>query len=309
MSSNLAATVSAVIPYAKRYGLGVVAGIIALNLASHSTTYVEQGQVGLIVDTFTGQIIETANPGYHVVMPVGRRLVTFPAIRQQYVMVREKEGQHTEDDSVAVNSKEGQAFNVDVSVEYELINKEAAAGLYRRYGMQFDSIVEKYYRSKFKAAVVGAFAGLPLAEGITGDGRANVSRVATETVRAAMLDDNIKVDQLLIRAVYVPEAISNSIAAKTKAENDLVKSRTEAQKMVVEAKAKADAAIAAAEGDAKAMTLRATAEAEANNKIAASLTSPILRKLAIEKFNPNVKLVVPNNAFVNFANGEITGDK
>ncbi len=69
------------------------------------------------------------------------------------------------------------------------------------------------------------------------------------------------------------------------------------------------AAIAAAEGDAKAMTLRATAEAEANNKIAASLTSPILRKLAIEKFNPNVKLVVPNNAFVNFANGEITGDK
>ena len=89
--------------------------------------------------------------------------------------------------------------------------------------------------------------------------------------------------------MYLPDAISNSIAAKTQAENDLIRSRTVAQQQVVEA-----------EAEAKAKLIRAKAEADANRMVSASLTDQLIRKMYVEKLSDKIQLVVPNNAFVNF---------
>jgi len=289
--------------FSLRKAAAVVAVIFALTLLNWASTDVPQGHVGLLVSNMTGKIDRTLDPGWRLAMPVGQRLVIFPTLQQQYVMVAASgEGQNKGDDSVQVNSAEGQAFNVDASVDYRLANKEAAGPLYQKYGMDFERIVETRYRSKFSSVIINAFASLPLAQAITGPGRVGVEHVAAKELQEDLASDGIAVTRVMIRAVHVPDAIANSIAAKTKAENDLVQSRTNAQQKVVEARAGADAEIASAEGSAKATMIRANAEAAANHKIANSLTGPILRKLAIEKLNPNVQLVLPDKAFYNFTN-------
>jgi len=266
---------------------GVLAIALALGLSGCGSSYVRQGHVGLLVNNLTGNIDQVLDPGYRLAAPVGQHIIEFPVIKQQYVMVRGSEGQHAEqDDSVQVNSVEGQAFNVDASVEYMVHDKQSVAGLYRRYGMDFDNIVERYYRSKFKSAIVDSFASMPLNEAITGDGRHKVEKMALTELRDALSQDHLDVDQVMIRAVYVPESISNSIAAKTQAENDLVKARTIAQKQVVEA-----------EAEAKARLIRAKAEADANKMISASLTDQLIRKLYVEKLSDKVQLVLPSNGF------------
>lgn len=265
-------------------------GSLVIALWGCGSSYVRQGHVGLLVNNLTGNIDSVLDPGYRLAAPVGQHIIEFPIIKQQYVMVRGQEGQHANsDDSVQVNSVEGQAFNVDASVEYMVHNKGAVSPLYKRYGMDFDNIVERYYRSKFRSAIVNSFASLPLNEAITGDGRRKVERLSLVDLRESMASDQIDIDQVMIRAVYVPDAISNSIAAKTQAENDLVKARTIAQQQVVEA-----------EAEAKARLIKARAEADANRMISASLTDQLIRKMYVEKLSDKVQLVLPNNSFFNF---------
>ena len=270
-----------------RHWTAIALGVL---LTGCGATYVRQGYVGLLVNNLTGKIDQVLEPGYRLSVPIGQHIIEFPVIRQQYVMVQGSEGQYAnQDDSVKVNSQEGQAFNVEASIEYTIARKEAVPDLYQHYGMDFEHIVERYYRSKFRSAIVNSFASLPLNEAITGTGRKKVETAALDELKEELKSDGITIENVLIRAVFLPDAISNSIAAKTQAENDLIRSRTVAQQQVVEA-----------EAEAKAKLIRAKAEADSNRMVSASLTDQLIRKMYVEKLSDKIQLVVPNNAFVNF---------
>jgi regulator of protease activity HflC (stomatin/prohibitin superfamily) len=261
----------------------------SLTLNGCGGTYVHQGHVGLLVDNFSGKIDSVLDPGYRMAVPIGQHIVEYPIIKQQYVMVQGNEGQHADEDSVKVNSSEGQNFQVDASIEYRLKAKEDAARLYQKYGTDFETIVEKYYRSKFKTAFSNAFAALPMADAITRDGKLKVEKMALDDLTKSLSDDNIQIDDVMVRSVHVPEAIAESIAAKTKAENDLTKSRTTAQQTVVVAQA-----------EAQARLIRAKAEAEANRMLSASLTDKIIKMAMVNKLSDKIRLVLPEKTFLNF---------
>lgn len=261
-----------------------------LSLQGCAASYVRQGHVGLLVDNMSGKIDRVLDPGFRMAIPVGQHIVEYPVIKQQYVMVRNAEGQHSDaDDSVTVNSEEGQSFSADASVEYMVHSKDDVAPLYQRYGMSFDDVVEKYYRSKFRAAIANAFASMPLVEAISGPGRKKIEAMALTDLQNELKDDHIDVSLVMIRTVYVPDAIANSIAEKTKAENELVQARTVAQQQVVQA-----------EAEAKAKLIHAKAEAEANREINASLTDRLIRRMYVEKLSDKIRMVVPERSFFNF---------
>lgn len=266
----------------------LLAALVALSVSGCGSAYVKQGNVGLVVDNFTGKIDQFLNPGYRLAIPIGQHIIEFPVIKQQYVMVAGNEGQRSgEDDSVKVNSLEGQSFTVEASIEYRIHDKDSVAPLYQKYAKPFDDIVEQYYRSKFRKVIVDGFSSLPMNDAITGAGRKKVENQALAELRDTLKDDKIDVYGVYIRAVNVPESIANSIAAKTQAENELIKARTVAQQQIVEA-----------EAEAKARMIRATAEANANHLLASSLTPELVKLKAIETINPHVAIVAPSNAFL-----------
>jgi regulator of protease activity HflC (stomatin/prohibitin superfamily) len=280
-----------------RFAVG--AGLV-VPLFGCPAAYVRQGHVGLVVDDFTGEIKHVHDPGIRAAIPLREHIVEFPVIVQQYVMVRGGERNATgEDDAVRVNSVEGQTFMLDASVEFVLRGKQDVAGLYQRYGLPFDAIVERYFRSRFKAAIATAVASLPLNVAISGEGRRKVEEMALADLRKSMATDHIELHSVLIRSVYLPNDISQAISDKTRAENDLERARTAARQRVVEAEAAGRAAIVEAEADAKARLIRARAEAQANREVASSLSDRIIRKLYVEKLSDKVRLVLPPGGMYN----------
>ena len=285
-----------------------LAAVLALGtLTGCPAAYVRQGHVGLLIDDFTGEIKQVQEPGIRAAIPLREHIVEFPVIVQQYVMVRSGErGDSGRDDGVRVNSLEGQNFVVDASVEFVIRGKQFVPALYQRYGLPFDSIVERYYRSRFKAALATAIASLPLNEAISGPGRRKVEQLAMADLRKDLQTDHVEILGVLIRAVYLPDQIAQAIANKTQAENDLERARTAAQQRIVEAEAAGRAAIVAAEAESKARLIRAEAEAKANQVIAKGLTDRLIRKLYVEKLSDKVQLILPPNALYNF-NGVLPG--
>lgn len=267
-------------------------------LAGCPATYVRQGHVGLVVDNFTGQIVSVAHPGLTPQVPLGQHVIEFPVMVQQYVMVRggERDGR---DDGIRVNSLEGQTFVVDASVEFSIRSPQDVPGLYQRYGLEFDELVEQYYRSKFKAAMGTAFAGLHLNEAITGPGRRKVEETALVELRRRFHDDPIVIMGVLIRSVYLAPEIERAITAKTRAENELEQARTTAQQRVVEAEAAARVQLMQAEAAAKARVIEAQGEARANREVANSLSPRVLQLRLIERLSDKIQLVVPPNQLLN----------
>jgi regulator of protease activity HflC (stomatin/prohibitin superfamily) len=278
----------------------LLAAVFAATTLSGCVAYVRQGHVGLLIDDFTGEIKQVQDPGLRFAIPLREHIVEYPVIVQQYVMVRRGERREYEgDDGVRVNSLEGLSFIVDASVEFVVRSKQDVAPLYQRYGLPFDDIVQGYYRSRFKAALTTAMASLPLNEAISGEGRRKVEAMALADLRKTMENDHIDLHAVLIRAVYLPDAISQAISDKTRAENDLERSRTVARQKVVEAEASAQASIVAAEGEAKARLIRADAEAKANQVVGKSLTDRLIRKAYIDKLSDKLRLVIPPGALYN----------
>ncbi|MEB3284729.1 MAG: SPFH domain-containing protein [Candidatus Sericytochromatia bacterium] len=279
--------------------LGLLAAITVTTNAG-CVSYVRQGHVGLLVDDFSGEIKHVYDPGIRIATPLREHIIEFPMILQQYVMVRG--GEHlrsNQDDAVRVNSLEGQTFVVDASVEFLIRSKSDVVPLYQRYGLPFDAIIERYFRSRFKAALATAIASLPLNEAISGDGRRKVELMALEHLRKTMRTDHIDLQAVLIRAVYLPDEIAKAISDKTRAENDLERARTAARQRIVEAEANGRAAVVAAEADAKARLIRAQAEAKANQQVAQSLTDRLIRKMYVDKLSDKLRLVLPPNNLYN----------
>jgi len=278
-------------------------GLLTAAMASTMTgcvSYVRQGHVGLLVDDFSGEIKHVYDPGIRFATPLREHIIEFPMILQQYVMVRGGQpGDLGEDDAVRVNSLEGQNFVVDASVEFLIRSREDVIPFYQRYGLPFDTIIERYFRSRFKAALASAIASLPLNQAISGDGRRKVEMMALEHLRKTMNTDHIEIQAVLIRAVYLPDEISKAIADKTRAENDLERARTSARQRVVEAEARGRAVVVEAEAQAKATLLKAQAEAKANQEVAKSLTDRLIRKLYVEKLSDKLKLVLPPQGLYN----------
>ncbi len=110
--------------------------------------------------------------------------------------------------------------------------------------------------------------------------RGEIRRQVEELLQAEMTPVGIQVNKVSLKNVDFTDALKKAIEATVANEQN------------------AKAAIASARGEATATRLRAEAEA---NKIrlegrALAQNPQILRKLAIEKLNPAIKLVVPENS-------------
>jgi regulator of protease activity HflC (stomatin/prohibitin superfamily) len=274
----------------------IIIGIIALALIWLLTTSlrtINPGYVGIVFDKISHQVTAKARePGWTLINPFTQSIQEYPITIQNYSMVQKgSEGAVAGDDSIKVQSSEGQQINLDVVIQYQ-VKREEAGALYEDWGgapieTVEDRVVRQYTRSQ--VPVVAALYGW---EELTASKRKELS----DKIAAALTDEfgrrHLQLLSFGIREVHLPESLQQALNVKITAQQQaeqqkyqLAQAKVKADQDRVEAEGHANALKAQASGEAQATLIRAQAQSEANKQLAASLTPALIRYQQLQRWD------------------------
>ncbi|MDQ6766099.1 MAG: prohibitin family protein [Verrucomicrobiota bacterium] len=259
--------------------------VILLGLTFSAWRSIRPGYVGIVFDKANHNVTTGAlDPGWAFINPFTQAIQEYPVTIQTYQMVQKgSEGQIRGDDSIKIQSNEGQQINLDVVIQYQ-VEKAKASQLYVDWGgapieVVEDGVVRQYTRSQ--VPVVAAQFGW---EEITSTKRGEVVTQITEKLRGEFDKRHLNLVSFGIREVHLPqslqEALNQKIQAQQAAEQQkyqLAQAQVKAQQDVAQATGLANARKAQAEGEAQAILTQAKAQAEANELLAKSVTPPLIQ--------------------------------
>ncbi len=271
-----------------RLGVLLVVGVCAvlfLMLLRASWRTVQPGYVGVVFDKVTHTVTSRARePGWTLVNPFTQAIQEYPVTIQNYTMVqKESEGQVSGDDSIKVQSSEGQQLNLDIVIQYQ-VNRVEAGALYEDWAGQAIEIVEDRVVRAHTRSAVPEIAALYGWEEITASKRAEISKRIEENLTEEFALRHLVLVSFGIREVHLPIELQQALAVKIQAQQQaeqqkyqLEQARTQAEQARVTAEGQAAAVMAQAQGEAESIRLRAEAQAEANQAIAKSLTPQLIQ--------------------------------
>ncbi|MFN8494169.1 MAG: SPFH domain-containing protein [Caldilineaceae bacterium] len=274
----------------------IIIGVIALAmlwLLTAAWRTVRPGYVGIVFDKISHKVTAQARePGWTLINPFTQAIQEYPVTIQNYAMVQKgAEGAVAGDDSIKVQSSEGQQINLDVVIQYE-VNREEAGALYQDWGGEGidvveDRVVRQYTRSQ--VPVVAATYGW---EEITASKRGELASKVAAALKDEFARRHLQLVSFGIREVHLPDALqqalNNKIQAQQQAEQQkyqLDQAKVKAQQVQVEAEGQANALKAQASGEAQATLIRAQAQAEANKQLASSLTPELIRYQQLQRWD------------------------
>ena len=266
---------------------------VLLILFRMSLRNIRPGYVGIVFDKVTHKVTAGAKePGWALINPFTQSIQEYPVTIQTYSMVfKSSEGQVSGDDSIKVQSSEGQQINLDVVIQYQVIKDEAGA-LYEDWGGASietveDRVVRQYTRSQ--VPVIAAQYGW---EGITASRRGDIAGQVATTLTQEFARRHLELVSFGIREVHLPAALQQALDAKIQAQQQaeqqqyqLAQAKVRAEQDKVEAQGRASAVQAQAEGDAQAIRIRADAQAAANLVLAESLTPELIRYQQMQRWD------------------------
>jgi regulator of protease activity HflC (stomatin/prohibitin superfamily) len=278
---------------------------------------IRPGYVGVVFDKINHQVVSRQlEPGWAFINPLSQDIREYPITIITYSMVqRPTEGSFSGDDSIKIQSNEGQQLNLDVVIQYQVSKKEAA-DLYVDWGGATirtveDGVVRQYTRSQ-----VPIIASKYSWEQITSSKRDQIVQEVSAVLIQEFEKRHLKMVSFGIREVHLPNplqmALDQKIQAQQAAEQQqyqLKQAEVRAQQDVTEATGKANALRAQAEGEAKATLLRAEAQAEANLKLSKTLTPELINYQQVQRWDGHLPVMTGTGAtpFVNVR--ELMGEK
>ncbi|MEE2644877.1 MAG: SPFH domain-containing protein [Myxococcota bacterium] len=231
--------------------ISVVLGVSAL-FAFQSAVIVSEGNIGILKKF--GKAVKQLEPGLHFRIPLVQSL--------EMIEVRQRRNV----ERLAASTSEQLPINVVISINWTA-TRERVLELYRMYGGldQFeDRILDPKLRSVAKAALAKFNA-----EQLIRDRNTAVAQVLA-MMQDALSSFPIQIDSPQLETISLPQRYLEAVEAKMKAreeakraEFELARQRTEAQRAVNTAEADRDAARARADGQAYRLLKEAEAEATA----------------------------------------------
>jgi regulator of protease activity HflC (stomatin/prohibitin superfamily) len=270
----------------------LVAGVLLLVVFS-AWWSIRPGYVGIVFDKANHNVTTGAlDPGWAFINPFTEAIQEYPVTIQTYMMVQTAdEGTVQGDDSIKIQSDEGQQINLDVVIQYQ-VEKDKASLLYTDWGgaplsdVQ-DGVVRQYTRSE--VPVVAAKYGW---EEITSTKRGEIVEEITDVLREEFDKRHLSLVSFGIREVHLPQALQDALNMKIQAQQaaeqqkySLQQAEVKAQQDVTQATGQANAVKAQAEGDAQAILTKAKAQAEANQLLAKSLTPPLIQYEGLQRWD------------------------
>lgn len=284
------------LPASRRTGTLVIIGaviIALLILFNMSLRNIRPGYIGIVFDKVTHKVTARAKePGWAVINPFTQSIQEYPVTIQTYSMLfKSSEGQVSGDDSIKVQSSEGQQINLDVVIQYQVIKDEGGA-LYEDWGgapitTVEDRVVRQYTRSQ--VPVIAAHFGW---EEITASKRGEIAEQLSTVLSQEFAKRHLTLISFGIREVHLPaalqQALDNKIQAQQQAEQQeyqLAQAKVRAEQDRVEAEGRAAAVKAQAAGEAQAILIRAEAQTTANRQLASSLTPELIRYQQLQRWD------------------------
>ncbi|QKG52971.1 prohibitin family protein [Hymenobacter sp. BRD67] len=216
-------------------------GLLLLGVASSTIVQVGVGQVG--VQTLFGQVQHRVlPPGLSVVNPLVD-VTRFDTRTQNYTMSAVKnEGQQAGDDAIRVLSADGLEVVIDLTVLYHVV-PEQAPRILETIGEDYqEKIVRAISRTRIRDNAV-YYDAVALYSTRREEFQARILAAIEKDFRA----NGLRLDQLLIRNIQLPQSVKASIESKISAEQDaqkmqfvLQKEKQEAERKRVEAQGIAD---------------------------------------------------------------------
>ena len=278
-----------------------VAGIVAVVLlvvTFSAWRSIHPGYVGIVFDKANHNVTTGAlDPGWAFINPFTQAIQEYPITIQTYPMVlNSTEGPVQGDDSIKIQSDEGQQINLDVVIQYQ-VEKDKASALYVDWGgapieAVQEGVVRQYTRSE--VPVVCAKYGW---EEITSTKRGEIVKEITDVLTQEFDARHLNLVSFGIREVHLPQALQDALNQKITAQQAseqqkylLAQATVKADQDVAQATGQANAVKAKAEGDAQAILVKAKAQAQANDLLSKSITQPLIQYEQLDKWDGRLPL-------------------
>lgn len=275
------------VPWWAIVALAVIVAILVLN----PFKTIDAGTVG--VKLRFGQAVGTMEPGIHVVMPFMERAVVYSTRTVKRTF-----------DQVNSYSKDIQASDSKVSVNYR-VDQTKAVEVYSRYGETFaETIIDPVLLKRLKEI----FGKYDAAEIVTQREKlgSEVENNVRQNMPPGIIIDGVQIENIDFSEAYEQaiEAAMQAQAEVKKTEQELLRQKVEAEKVIVNADAAAKARVAQATAEAEAIRVKGEAEASAiKAKSDALRESPNLVQLtATEKWNGVLPTTMVPGSSVPFVN-------
>jgi regulator of protease activity HflC (stomatin/prohibitin superfamily) len=257
----------------KGLSLLVILLVIAAWIVTQMTLiYIPVGKVGVRIQQYSvlgsqGVIPKDFGPGWHRDLGPIDNWQIFNSTVQSLEMTRDPQrGDRVGRDDIQVQSADGYAVSVDITVKYR-IQDGMAHKLYEDTGsgIKYKTIV----RSESERVCIGVFGEMRTEEFYLSQVRRDKAREVKEQLTEALADNYVEVIDVLMRDVEFDPEYEKKIRRKTLADQEveLNKSQAEAKKMagktqVIEAETVRKVRVITQEKEAALITMRAQADRE-----------------------------------------------
>ncbi|WP_081752505.1 prohibitin family protein [Kallotenue papyrolyticum] len=285
-------------------GVAALIAVLAFMLIFAAWRTIEPGYVGIVFDKVSRRVSARAlDPGWQFINPFTQSIQQYPVTIQTYSMVqRSGEGSAETDDSIKVQSSEGQQVNLDVVIQYQVI-KEEAGELFQDWGGAPISVVEERVVRQYTRSQVPLVASRYGWEEITSSKREQITNEVAARLSEEFRRRHLRLISFGIREVHLPQQLQQALDQKIQAQQQAERQRYEleqaqvrAQQDKVTAEGQANARRAQAQGEADAIRIQAEAQAQANRLLAESLTPEVIRYLQMQKWDGKLPVFNGGNA-------------
>ena len=220
----------------------IILGILLLWLFFASIVIVDAGETG-VYSLFGKVKDEELSSGFHLVIPLAK--VTKMSIRtEEYTMsIAQGEGKKYSADAITSLTKEGLSVDLDMTVLYRL-QEEKASDVYRELGLNFN---EKIIRPTIRTSIRDVIAQYE-AKDIYSEKREEAASKIADSLRMALDQRGIIIEDVLLRNVALPANLANAIQEKLQAEQEaqkydfiLAKEVKEKERKIIEAEGQREA--------------------------------------------------------------------
>lgn len=291
--------------------LGVIM-VIALIVGFSCAKKVPAGYVGIVYSMNGGVSDEVLSQGWHIVGPTKQVTLYSIGIEQSYLTAG-KDGDSHDDDSFEVPSSDGKGLKVDLTFTYRY-DSEKVTDLFTRFkGQSGKAVRDSFIKPNIISWTKEVTAKYPVTE-ILGDERANLNIALSEYISEKFKPYGIIVENVSLIDIDADDETRASVQRKVNAQQELelaqieqktanVQAQKDKEVALIKAEQEKETAIIEAEqakikaeGQAEAVRIKAQAEAAANKMIAESLTTELIEKQKIDKWNGDVPMVQGDNA-------------
>ncbi|MBE7158174.1 MAG: prohibitin family protein, partial [Rhodospirillales bacterium] len=198
--------------------VAAVVAVILLEFTFSAWRNINPGYVGIVFDKAHHNVTTGAlDPGWAFINPLTQAIQKYPITIQTYSMVQSLHEGTDRDDSIKVQSSEGQQINLDVVIQYQ-VEKAKASQLYTDWGGAPIGVVETGVVRQYTRSQVPVVAARYTWEEITAAKRGALVKDITDILTTEFDRRHLTLVSFGVREVHLPQALQKSLDQKIQAQ-------------------------------------------------------------------------------------------